>query len=263
LFDSPAFDAGSNALAVDENGVPLTTDQRGPGFDRILGDSVDIGAFEFDPSSVPDAPVVLNTVRDEGGVLRRPDLLSTFSVSLDADVNIETNDLTVFNESLGGVAVDLTAVMFDYDSSTQTATWDFGSLPLDAAFYSFELSDSVVSVNGNVPLDGDGDGVLGGNFVESIYVAIPGDITLNGQVNVLEDGFPLVGNLGTTGGATWALGDFNSDGNVNVLGDAFILVSNLGRSVFPTAAQTLTLAGDQAIDSAFEDDDLLGDGLFI
>ncbi len=263
LFDSPAFDAGSNALAVDENGVPLTTDQRGPGFDRILGDSVDIGAFEFDPSSVSDAPVVLNTVRDEGGVLRRPDLLSTFSVSLDADVNIETNDLTVFNESLGGVAVDLTAVMFDYDSSTQTATWDFGSLPLDAAFYSFELSDSVVSVNGNVPLDGDGDGVLGGNFVESIYVAIPGDITLNGQVNVLEDGFPLVGNLGTTGGATWALGDFNSDGNVNVLGDAFILVSNLGRSVFPTAAQTLTLAGDQAIDSAFEDDDLLGDELFV
>jgi hypothetical protein len=48
LLGSPAIDAGSNALAGG-----LTTDQRGPGFDRIVdGDDngtliVDIGSFEF------------------------------------------------------------------------------------------------------------------------------------------------------------------------------------------------------------------------
>lgn len=47
LSGSPAVDAGDNALAVDPfTGQPLTTDQRGAGFPRIFGRSVDIGAFE-------------------------------------------------------------------------------------------------------------------------------------------------------------------------------------------------------------------------
>ncbi len=45
---SPAIDAGSNALAVDPQGDPLTTDQRGPGFPRIGFGTVDIGASEQD-----------------------------------------------------------------------------------------------------------------------------------------------------------------------------------------------------------------------
>ena len=46
LAGSPAIDAGSNALAVDENGVPLTIDQRGQ--TRNFSGTVDIGAFEFE-----------------------------------------------------------------------------------------------------------------------------------------------------------------------------------------------------------------------
>ena len=53
LPGSPAIDAGSNALAVDANGNPLTTDQRGAGFPRIVGGTVDIGAYEF-PFIRPD-----------------------------------------------------------------------------------------------------------------------------------------------------------------------------------------------------------------
>ena len=36
LAGSPAIDAGSIALAVDQNGNPLTTDQRGAGYPRII-----------------------------------------------------------------------------------------------------------------------------------------------------------------------------------------------------------------------------------
>ena len=43
---SPAINAGDNALAVDANGNPLTTDQRGSGYDRIFGGTVDMGAYE-------------------------------------------------------------------------------------------------------------------------------------------------------------------------------------------------------------------------
>ncbi len=45
---SPAINAGSNALAIDPTtGKRLTTDQRGKGFPRIVGGTVDIGAYEY------------------------------------------------------------------------------------------------------------------------------------------------------------------------------------------------------------------------
>jgi len=62
LLGSPARDAGSNNLARDQNGVLLTTDQRGAGFNRIINTTVDIGAVEVNysitatagtPQSVP------------------------------------------------------------------------------------------------------------------------------------------------------------------------------------------------------------------
>jgi hypothetical protein len=56
LPGSPAIDAGNNALAVDQNGNPLATDQRGVGFTRILGGTVDIGAFESPGSSATPTP---------------------------------------------------------------------------------------------------------------------------------------------------------------------------------------------------------------
>jgi CSLREA domain-containing protein len=48
LAGSPAIDAGSNAAAT---AAGLTTDQRGPGFARIVGGAVDIGAFEVQNSA--------------------------------------------------------------------------------------------------------------------------------------------------------------------------------------------------------------------
>jgi hypothetical protein len=44
---SPAIDMGLNGLAVDSSGQPLTTDERGSGYPRIVGAGVDIGAFEY------------------------------------------------------------------------------------------------------------------------------------------------------------------------------------------------------------------------
>ena len=52
---SPAINAGNTALAVGADGTtPLETDQRGAGFPRVLGSSVDIGAWEGEPNVAPD-----------------------------------------------------------------------------------------------------------------------------------------------------------------------------------------------------------------
>ncbi len=50
---SPAINAGSNALIEGTgNGADAVTDQRGPGFNRIIGGTVDIGAYEYQPPAV-------------------------------------------------------------------------------------------------------------------------------------------------------------------------------------------------------------------
>jgi hypothetical protein len=72
LPGSPAINAGSNALAVDPaTNQPLTTDQRGAGYSRIVNGTVDVGAFEVQlvattttvtssaDSSILDQPVTL------------------------------------------------------------------------------------------------------------------------------------------------------------------------------------------------------------
>lgn len=50
---SIAVDKGSNALAVNSFNAPLTNDQRGNGFSRIINGTVDIGAFEFQMNTPP------------------------------------------------------------------------------------------------------------------------------------------------------------------------------------------------------------------
>jgi hypothetical protein len=246
LPGSPAIDAGNSTESFDQRGLPRVVDLA---TNNAMGSNgADIGAFEMQAiEPIGTSPLVASTVRDEGGVLARPDLLSTFAVSFDVDVNVSVDDLIIRNDTLGGTAVDTTALTLDYDSLTNTAEWDFGSLMLEPSYYSFELSSDIVSTVGNLSLDGDFDGNPGGTFIESIYVALPGDANLDGQVNVLGDAFALVGNLGVTGGATWAEGDFNGDGNVNVLGDAFALVGSLGESVVPPSA---SLVSTFAISSA-------------
>ena len=59
---SPAINAGSNALAVDPTtGLPLSTDQRGAGFPRIVNGTVDIGASEFQGAIVATSSVAWGT----------------------------------------------------------------------------------------------------------------------------------------------------------------------------------------------------------
>ena len=60
LAGSPAINRGDNALAVDPQGNPLTTDERGVGFPRIVGGTVDIGAYEspYVPTATSVSPSV-------------------------------------------------------------------------------------------------------------------------------------------------------------------------------------------------------------
>ena len=78
LANSPAIDAGDNALAIDANGNPLLTDQRGAAFDRIFGSTVDIGAFEF------ESGFLLGDINQDG-VINFSDIPSFISILQNGD----------------------------------------------------------------------------------------------------------------------------------------------------------------------------------
>ncbi|MDB4766281.1 hypothetical protein OAG71_01190 [bacterium] len=246
LLGSPAINAGSNALAEE-----LLADQRGE--NRIADQTVDIGALEL------QSPIVISTVRDEGGVLVRPDLLSTFAVTFDQDVNVSAEDLIVRSDTLFEM-VDTSSVTLSYDPATLTATWDFSNLMLDASFYTFELSDTITGVVSGLPLDGDDNGTTDRNYREDVYVAIPGDANLDGDVEVNDiniflgtntgDGATVLSNLDRPGTFVWSQGDFNGDGDVDATqlniftgqqnGDYAIFLANLGRDVRPGKFRPVT-----------------------
>lgn len=202
----------------------------------------------------PSVPLVVSTTRDEGGVLVRPDLLSTLVINFDRDVEIDINDFRLFNDTLGGTVVDTAGITLDYDPVTFTATWGLDQLDLPAAFYTYELDgSSIFSAASGVSLDGDSDGAAGGGFAQPIYVAIPGDLNLDGDVDFSDvSGFSQNGDnlvalqfLGTSTGATWAQGDLNGDGDVDLseidfalgnVGDIFTLRQFLGSNVLPPVA---------------------------
>src|SRR5262249_15075243 len=62
LHYSPAINAGDNSLALDPSTLQtLSTDQRGTGYPRIQGDTVDIGAYESPWSE----SLIVTTLADE------------------------------------------------------------------------------------------------------------------------------------------------------------------------------------------------------
>ncbi len=102
LSDSPAINAGSNP-------EELTTDQRGGGFERVLFDAIDIGAFEADTDSIyaprvlpPDPVVTILEDENDGD-------LSAGDVSLrEAILYSDAGDTIGFDSSLSSGTINLT-----------------------------------------------------------------------------------------------------------------------------------------------------------
>jgi hypothetical protein len=68
---SPAVDHGSNALAVNAAGSPLTYDQRGVGYPRIIGSSVDVGSVEYLPTPSANAPPTIGSLSVSAAVAKQ------------------------------------------------------------------------------------------------------------------------------------------------------------------------------------------------
>jgi hypothetical protein len=206
LSNSPAIDAGSNALAVDPTtGLPLTTDQRGAGFPRIVNGTVDIGAFEFQGAVVAGTSVgwgiqtvALQTAADGLRLLpagRNTDLpwlgITQVTITLSQAETLASTDVTVSS----AIGLHYGPVTVSGSGTNYTITL---ANPINKA-------DRVTITIGNATIV---------TFTRRLDV-LPGDFNDDGVVNSQD----MVGVrnewLRINGAVPTIFGDINGDGVVN------------------------------------------------
>ena len=147
------------------------------------------------------------------------------------------SDFNNFDRSLSfniGFVVEGTALLgdFDMDGNVDLSDLDryIGNIGAQATG---DLAELDLDGNGTVdPADFEqhfGQLVQAGDFQGTFA----GDTNLDGVVDVLDDAFTLISNLGNNMATSWSQGDFNGDRSVDVIDDAFALVGNLGQSNTP------------------------------
>lgn len=199
----------------------------------IVLHSVDAEIADFSVQifgNVPFPPQIVSIQRnvDQPEWLFRPDHVSSLSFQFDKDVEVTNTELMVRNLQTDEVT-HLYPSTESYDTETFTAVWTYSDQfdPLEPGNYELTIrADSILDKNGFRPLAED--------VKTTIYLAIPGDINQDGRVDVLNDAFAFVANLGNNGESMWAYGDFNGDRRTDVLNDAFILIAHLGQDINPT-----------------------------
>lgn len=147
-----------------------------------------------------------------------------FNTGLDEEV-FEGEALAAFGLVEGGLVGDFDG---DEDVDVDDIDFYFGLIPSDATG---ELAQLDLNGDGQITLDDLTTHVE--TYVQTSNGqtgTFRGDLNLDGSVDVLNDAFTLVANLGNLNATSYGQGDLNVDGVVNVLGDAFVLVANLGSS---------------------------------
>ena len=162
--------------------------------------TVDAGTVNSISSFAENSAGELFVIGLDGEIFKVTAATITASTNADflRDGVVNLTDIDLLRKNIGSPATGATAT-FDLNED--------GSV---------EFSDLEQMLNQFVQTPGGGTGTL------------PGDLNLDGQVDVLEDAFTLIGNLGQNV-SSYSDGDINGDGIVDVLGDAFVLIGNLGQ----------------------------------
>ncbi|MBV08403.1 MAG: hypothetical protein CMN21_04195, partial [Rubinisphaera sp.] len=98
LFDSPALGAGDETLVASMGDVP-EFDQRGTGFDRIIGDAIDIGAFEVQGDITPPTLASADIVDDQSGGPIVEGTMVTYTITFSEDIDENTVDAADFDNA--------------------------------------------------------------------------------------------------------------------------------------------------------------------
>jgi hypothetical protein len=144
-------------------------------------------------------------------------------------------------DQITGTTIDFGALRPEdlvWDPLAQTARWDLSRLIIAPTFYNLILdARSIFDISGTT-LDGDGNGVPGDDYVQTVLVALQGDASLDGCVDGSDF---IIWNSHKFSNGSWLQGDFNHDSIVD--GSDFVLWN---RFKFTCLAATTAFPGTTA-----------------
>lgn len=153
---------------------------------------------------------------------------TTIAFSEDVGASFTAADVTLENLTTS-TTIPPGAYTVSYSGGSQTATINFPGYQPDGNYRITLNANGITDAAGN-PLDGDGNGVAGGNFTSAFHI-LGGDADHNRSVNG-SDFNAMATNFGTTSGMTYPAGDFDYDGDVDS-GDFNILATRFGVTLAP------------------------------
>ncbi len=243
LPGSPAIDKGSNALAVDPTtGFPLATDQRGPGFVRIINGTVNIGAYEFTPDADDALSVTWGT--QTAALQTAADGLRLLPAGRNTDspwLGIDQLPITL-SRAYSLTAADVfisSAIGVNYGPVTVSGSGTSYTITLAQPINAADLVTLIV----------DNPGISA--FYRQLDV-LPGDFNDDGVVNSQDLAGIRNEWLGIGGAKPTIFGDINGDGKVNVadynaerllIGTSLPSVSDTSIALSPASQGGPTLVG--------------------
>jgi ELWxxDGT repeat protein len=170
----------------------------------------------------------------------------TLAFSADVGGTLTAEDVHLRNLTSGAdVAADAIALAYDGSDNTAAVTFAGGALA-DGRYRLTIRGADVVAAGTGLALDGDGDGVAGGDYTFDFFV-LRGDVTRDATVD-FNDLVVLAQHYNQVGGKAWADGDVTGDGNVD-FNDLVALAQNYNASLSPAPA---TAAGvSESVTAAF------------
>jgi len=197
LTGSPAINAGSNAKAVDQNGVALTTDQRGAGFTRFINSIVDIGAYE----AALGAETLNVQLTLQGRTMPAPH--PSRMVTVNVQIQPQGGGAVFYNQN------------FTTDASS---TFSIPNLPTGTHLFTFK-GNHTLARQATLTIVTDVNTTTTATLLE-------GDANGNNLVNIIDFSLLATAFGKATGQQGFnALTDFSNDGLVNIL-DFSLLASN-------------------------------------
>ena len=246
LAGSPAIDAGDDDLAVDAEGNPLATDQRGGASTRVFddptvaGSGVDIGSFERQTFGA--ALFVVNTAQDEldfsNGAVSLREAIAVANAS--AEEETITFDMSVFTGG-GSSVIRLTQGELVVEDSLSIDGTSVGGVLItgdadddDITVGDTNITDVSASFGGTA---GDDDDLLDDNSRVVNFTGSSGNLTLTG--------------LTITGGR--ATGSFDNGGGIRFNSGGVLSLSNStvsGNSSGGDGGGIYTRTGDVSLSSS-------------
>jgi hypothetical protein len=249
MAGSPALDAGNNLNLppdlTDQDGDGDTTeaisfDQRGEGFDRVIGGATDIGAFEGQPPPVT-APAFDITV--DHGLLGLVNL--TFTLRNQSSTTIEDIELQVVysDDDIIGNSDDQTVgayTLTDFLVGEQITDGLLVQLPRDLLNSRAQAEDLPGLGSDYVSSSADYIGLMT-NIGELLniddFTYFPWDIDGSGQVTP-SDAIYVINRLGQTTTPENALADFDGSGQITPT-DAIAAINRLGYRINEEVIETI------------------------